>query len=213
MKDKFKHLLDVHASTFRYFLAGVLCSVFIFSLLLNTTDRPKPAPQANVAAVAEVINEDALYMSESEPVRLRIPKLSIDTTFTPPLDILDSGEVQVPDSNTEVGWYKYSPTPGEIGPSVVLGHVDSYTGPAVFFYLGQLEPGDDVYIERQDGTIAHFKVDSLERPKQVEFPTERVYGNIDHAGLRLITCSGIYIKGQQAYTHNLIVYASLVAPS
>lgn len=213
MKDKFQHLLNVYKLSFGYFLAGVLCSVFIFTLATKPIEKTESTPESSVAAMAEVVKEDTPYLSESEPVRLRIPKLSIDTTFTPPLDILASGEVQVPDSNTEVGWYKYSPTPGEIGPAVVLGHVDSYTGPAVFFYLGQLEPGDDVFIERQDGTVAHFKVDSLERPKQVEFPTERVYGNIAHAGLRLITCSGIYIKGQQAYTHNLIVYASLVTPS
>jgi hypothetical protein len=150
-------------------------------------------------------------MSSSTPTTLRIPKLSIETSFTEPLGLLEDGEVAVPDSDTEVGWYKYSPTPGAIGPAIILGHVDSFTGPAVFFHLGQLELGDDIFVDREDGTTAHFKVESLERPRQAEFPTARVYGNIDHAGLRLITCSGLYVKGKQRYTHNLVVYARLVS--
>ena len=91
---------------------------------------------------------------------------------------------------------------------LTAGPVD--TGPAVFFSLGQLKIGDDIYIERADGTTVHFKVESMERPAQSDFPTARVYGDIDHAGLRLITCTGIYVRGTQRYTHNLIVYARLV---
>ncbi len=156
-----------------------------------------------------VVNSD-LVSASSEPVRLSIPKINIDTTFESPLDIEKSGEVKVPDSYDQVGWYKHSPTPGELGPSVILGHVDSKSGPAVFFSLGQLKTDDDIYIERIDGSTAHFKVDYFERYEQKEFPTELVYGNIDHAGLRLVTCSGIYVQGQQRYTHNLVVYARLI---
>lgn len=156
-----------------------------------------------------VVNSD-LVSASSEPVRLSIPKINIDTTFESPLDIEKSGEVRVPNSYDKVGWYKYSPTPGELGPAVIFGHVDSKTGPAVFYSLGQLKTDDDIYVERADGSTAHFKVDFFERYEQKEFPTELVYGDIDHAGLRLVTCSGIYVQGQQRYTHNLVVYARLI---
>ena len=149
-------------------------------------------------------------MNYSEPIKLSIPRINLNTDFEAPLGINANKEVEPPKSFDHVGWYKYSPPPGSLGPSVVLGHVDSKNGPAIFFSLGQLEIGDDIFIDRSDGSVVHFKVDFLERYEQKEFPTEKVYGNINHAGLRLVTCSGIYLRGQQRYTHNLVVYASLV---
>jgi len=186
-------------------ILGVIAGVLVAWFFLASDAIPTVQ-----GTVLDEISPQAKVMDSSIPTRLRIPKLDIDTTFVPPLGLEQNGEVAVPDSYTEVGWYKFGPTPGAIGPAVILGHVDSYTGPAVFFYLGQLEPGDDVYIDREDGSTAHFKIESLERPKQAAFPTARVYGDIDHAGLRLITCSGTYVRGNQRYTHNLIVYAKLV---
>lgn len=147
--------------------------------------------------------------ARSAPSRLIIPKINLDTTFVPPLGLNEDKTVSVPDSYTEVGWYTYGATPGEIGPAVILGHVDSYEGPAVFFSLGQLEEGDEVMVERADGTTATFVVESKERVPQDNFPTEKVYGQIDYAGLRLVTCSGVFNKGTQEYSHNLIVYARL----
>jgi len=80
----------------------------------------------------------------------------------------------------------------------------------VFFPLGQLEAGDDVFITRADGSVAHFQVVTSERYEQVAFPTAKVYGDINHAGLRLITCTGVFVHGEQRYTQNLVVYAKLV---
>lgn len=191
------------------FIGGLLLGFVGMALVLNPfgTVRDETTHQE----VEELIETKMIVgLPESLPARLRIPELGIDTTFVAPLGLLSDGEIEVPDSDTEVGWYQYSPTPGELGPAVVVGHVDSYLGPAVFFSLGQLDPGDDVYVDREDGTTAHFVVTELERPRQSAFPTARVYGDIDHAGLRLITCSGIYERGKQRYTHNLIVYAKLV---
>ena len=102
---------------------------------------------------------------------------------------------------------------GELGPAVVLGHVDSKEGPEVFYYLRELEVGDLIFIDREDGTTATFAVSRLEQHPQNGFPTEEVYGNIDHAGLRLITCSGVYNRGAARYTHNPIVFAELVEES
>jgi len=148
-------------------------------------------------------------LDESAPVRLRIPSLNIDTYFVE-LGIQNNREIEIPSGFEEVGWYKFGPTPGELGPAVVLGHVDSYMGPAVFFYLGQLNPGDTVEIDRADGTTAVFRIDKLERYLQTEFPTSLVYGDLNYAGLRLITCSGSYDREQNRYDSNLIVYASLI---
>jgi len=148
-------------------------------------------------------------LSESDPTRLRISKIGVDASFVD-LGLAPNNEIEVPRSFEKVGWYIHGPTPGELGPAVILGHVDSYAGPAVLFYLGQLEPGDTIEVDREDGSTATFRVDKLERYPQSSFPTSLVYGDIDHSGLRLITCSGSYDRELQRYDHNLIVYASLI---
>ena len=166
------------------------------------------APSPDTKNEAEQVEPVSRY-ARSAPSRLIIPKINLDTTFVPPLELNADQSISVPDSYTEVGWYTYGATPGEIGPSVILGHVDSYDGPAVFFKLGQLEAGDEVMVEREDGTTAIFIVESKERIPQDNFPTEKVYGQINHAGLRLVTCTGVYNHGTPKYSHNLIVYARL----
>jgi len=144
----------------------------------------------------EVVSEYGL--EPSVPVQLRIPELSIETGFEGPLGLDEYGAVETPVSYEEVGWYQYGPTPGELGPSVIIGHVDSYEGPAVFFFLGQLEQGDEIVVDREDGSEAVFLVERLERYPQDEFPTERVYGSIPYAGVRVITCSGTYDRPDTA---------------
>lgn len=164
-------------------------------------EEPVPAEEVE-AVVGEV-------MPESVPVRLRLPAVGIDTTFEGGLGLNEDKSPEVPETYTEVGWYKYGPTPGELGPSVILGHVDSYQGPAVFWPLGKLKEGDEIFVDREDGSTARFVVTEVKRVDQDEFPTREVYGDIDHAGLRLITCTGTYNHGIQRYSHNLIIYARL----
>ena len=147
----------------------------------------------------------------ADPVNLRIPALDLIAPFEEPLRVDANREIEVPEAYDTVAYYEYGPTPGELGPAVVLGHVDSVDGPAVFYSLGQLSPGDEIIIERSDGSVATFVVTALERHLQAGFPTEQVYGDIDHAGLRLITCSGTFDQGEQRYSHNLIVFAELTA--
>jgi sortase (surface protein transpeptidase) len=127
-----------------------------------------------------------------------------------PLGLLPDQTVGVPNSYTEVGWYSGGVSPGEVGPSVILGHVDSVDGPAIFYSLGQVKVDDEIEVIREDGTIAKFKVTSLERHSQSDFPTMDVYGPVDKAVLRLVTCSGQFDRGSQRYSHNLIVFAELV---
>src|SRR3989338_6140970 len=129
-------------------------------------------------------------MPESAPVRLKIPAINVDAGFVE-LGLKANNEIEIPKSTQEVGWYKFGPTPGELGHAIVLGHVDSYLGPGVFFTLGQLEPGDTIRVERQDGSVSVFRVDKLERYPQKNFPTELVYGDINYAGLRLIVYASL----------------------
>jgi len=152
-------------------------------------------------------------LKRSEPVRLLIPKLSIDALFEEPLGLHPDRTIEVPKEYHTVGWYKNGASPGEIGPTAILGHVDSVDGAGVFYHLGQLVPGDRFTVERADGTKPEFEVVALERYSQDEFPTDLVYGPIGYAGIRLITCSGTYNKTTQRYDRNLVVYAKLVEPT
>lgn len=197
------------------FVLGILLVIGLswFMALAPISTSEPAVPVDGIEKTDLVVSSSTLRLPESEPVRLSIPAAGITTDFSEPLYVEDNGEIEVPDSFTTVGYYGYGPTPGELGPAVVLGHVDSYQGPAVFWTLGQVNPGDLIEIERADGEIAVFAVTRLERHLQSGFPTEQVYGDIDHAGLRLITCSGTYDRGRERYTHNLIVFAELVGTS
>jgi sortase (surface protein transpeptidase) len=118
---------------------------------------------------------------------------------TPPLS-----EVQWP------VWYKYSPTPGEQGPSVIVGHIDSAKqGPGVFFKLGSMQKGDKITVQRKDGTTAHFTVYQLAEYDKSDFPTKKVYGNTHRAELRLISCGGKFNSAKHSYVDDIVVYAKL----
>ncbi len=148
-------------------------------------------------------------LARSMPVHLRIPKINVDTVFEAPLALNDDQTVSVPRAYDTVGWYVNGATPGEIGPAVILGHVDSYEGPAVFYSLGQLKKGDLIEVDRADGSTVVFVVEELIRYSQEEFPTERVYGVTETSTLRLITCTGVFNQGKERYSHSLVVYATL----
>ncbi|MDD7942881.1 sortase [Actinomycetospora lutea] len=109
------------------------------------------------------------------------------------------------------GWYRHSPTPGERGPAVLLGHVDSaHDGPAVFFNLGALRPGDTASVRRADGRDAVFRVTRVATVPKDRFPTDEVYGDTTGAELRLITCGGTFDRGAGSYTDNVVVDAVLI---
>ncbi|MDN5751557.1 MAG: class F sortase [Pseudonocardia sp.] len=121
------------------------------------------------------------------------------------------GSLEVPRDYALAGWYRPGPTPGEAGPAVVVGHVDSAAdGPAVFFRLGELRPGAEVLVERADGRTAVFAVDRAARYPKDEFPTREVYGPTDHAALRLITCGGDFDAASGHYRDNIVAFARLV---
>lgn len=180
--------------------------LFFASLPESVEAVTKPSTETNIE-IPIIKMETGLI--RSLPVNLEIPEIGLNTTFVSPLGLNPDRTVSVPDNYTEVGWYTGGVTPGEVGPAVILGHVDSYQGPAVFYKLGKLEAGDEIKITREDGSVVVFLVDFLERYSQDNFPTTLVYGSVDYPGLRLVTCSGIFDRAEQRYSHNLVVYAKL----
>ncbi len=148
-------------------------------------------------------------LPHSEPTHLTISSVGIDANVITVGKNADNTIETPPVLSDETGWYKYGPTPGELGPAVIVGHVDSYKGISVFWRLHEVQPGDEIDITRVDGKIVKFKVDALKQFDQANFPTQEVYGNIDYAGLRLITCGGTFNTDTGHYSENTVVYASL----
>ncbi|RIJ69555.1 sortase [Nakamurella silvestris] len=153
-------------------------------------------------------------LPKSDPVSLTIPAINVQSSLMD-LGLNPDGTVQVPsldDPDAEAGWYTGSPTPGQQGPSILLGHIDSRRyGPGVFYDLDKLVPGDTVEVTRADGSVATFTIDKVQSYLKSEFPTEEVYGNIDHAGIRLITCGGAFNSDEGSYESNIIAFGSLVS--
>ena len=176
------------------------------------TPAPVPAPPtASPTAVPPAVPEP-LVLAESVPVRLTIEAIGVDSDLME-LGLLPDGTMEVPPSAFPAGWFTGAPTPGELGPAVIAGHVDWTTGPGVFIDLARLAPGDHVQVARADGTVADFAVTAVEEYPKDEFPTESVYGDLDHAGLRLITCGGDWDDDAGHYAANTVVYAELVGSS
>ena len=152
----------------------------------------------------------------STPVRIEIPALAVNAPVMR-LGRNSDGTVQVPplDNHDLAGWYGGSVTPGQAGSSVILGHVDSYAGPSVFFSIKNLLRGDQIDVVRADGTVAAFAVDGVQKVAKVVFPTSAVYGSVPYPGLRLVTCGGPFDAGRGQYLDNIVVYAHLIgiAPS
>ncbi|MFC4146881.1 class F sortase [Micromonospora mangrovi] len=122
------------------------------------------------------------------------------------------GSIAVPDVGKagEAGWYDQGPTPGQYGPAVIVGHVDTTTGPAVFHGLKSLDDGDRVEVTRQDHSVAVFEVTSVRRYGKDRLPADEVFGDFSRPNLRLITCGGKWVGGETGYADNVVVYASLV---
>jgi hypothetical protein len=146
-----------------------------------------------------------------EPVRLDIDAIGVHADVLR-LGLAPDRTVEVPPlGSPDVGWYSYSPPPGEYGPAVLLGHVDSAAiGPSVFHDLHRLRTGDLVTVRRADGATVRFRVDEVRQYPKAAFPTAAVYGDIDHSGLRLITCGGAFDPARRSYLDNVVVYASAV---
>jgi hypothetical protein len=148
-------------------------------------------------------------LTESRPIRISIPRLGVESDLVN-LGVDSSGAMEVPAEAADAGWYELGPTPGALGPAVIAGHVTWNQSPAVFYRLGTLSRGDLVKVTRADGRTAVFSVQGVARYPKAQFPTQKVFGTIDHAGLRLITCGGIYDSAANRYLDNVVVFTALL---
>jgi Sortase domain len=144
----------------------------------------------------------------SAPVRLVIPAIGVATRLVR-LGLAAGGGMEVPTDFGRAGWFAEGPAPGQVGPSVIAGHVDSRTGPAVFYRLRELRAGQAVLVERADGARLRFLVERAESYPKAGFPTAAVFGPVPSATLRLITCAGDFDRARGSYRDNLVVFARL----
>lgn len=179
------------------------------STTTTTTTTATPVPPSTTAS-----GGGPLIMPAASPVSVNIPKIGARSTLLD-LGLNSDGTVATPpidEKDSKAGWYDQSPEPGTIGPAILLGHIDSKSyGPAIFYNLGKLVPGDTVEVTRSDNTVAVFTVDGVREYQKADFPTREVYGDLDHAGLRLITCGGAFNNDTGHYESNIVVFASLAS--
>lgn len=184
-------------------------SVLGFISVAQALYTPHPAKSGASPLALQATPSQPTGLPRAVPLQLEIPSIAVEASLSK-IGKNNDGSMEVPRNPDVAGWYEYAPTPGEIGPAVIAGHVDSLKGPAIFWNLNKLQPGDLIKIKREDNRTVTFKVDKQELLDQNNFPTEAVYGNIGHAGLRLITCGGDFNILTRHYSHNVVVYASMV---
>ncbi|GAA3577913.1 class F sortase [Amycolatopsis ultiminotia] len=168
----------------------------------SSTPAPAAAPVPSSAA--------AVGLTKSEPVSVDVPSIDAHSSLVS-LGLNADKTVQVPpvDQPLQAGWYRYGPTPGEVGPAVVLGHIDGNHRKGIFWRLHEVKKGDEVVIGRKDGSKATFTVTRVDQIAKKTFPTEAVYGNTTDPQIRLITCGGAFDPAAHSYLDNIIVYGTL----
>jgi hypothetical protein len=146
-----------------------------------------------------------------DPHRIVIPAIAVDADVID-LGLQPDGSMEVPTDFSQTGWFTPGPRPGRVGPSVIAGHVDSRSGPAVFFRLAELSPGDLIEVHSEQGEVVTFAVRELEQHPKDAFPTDAVYGPTSGPELRLITCGGDFDSDLRSYRDNVIVFAERLDP-
>jgi sortase (surface protein transpeptidase) len=210
-------------------LTAVLAVGGLVLLVIGAAPAPEPAARADLpaapaptapqsapvsSAATPSPSRTAAGLGASVPVRLEIPAIGVDTPLMS-LGLNADGTVAVPPltAGAPAGWYRNLRTPGEVGPAVILGHVDTaHDGPAVFYRLKDLRAGDTATVRRADGTAAVFTVQRIVEVPKSDFPTDDVYGPVDFPALRLVTCGGTFDHLRHEYRGNILVYATLNAP-
>jgi sortase (surface protein transpeptidase) len=165
-------------------------------------------PPAADQSPAEVFKSARTYDEVAEPVWLRIPALKVDAKIER-LGLQRDGTIAVPATTDIAGWYEYGPRPGQAGPAVLLGHVDSQAGPGIFIDLYRARPGTTVRVDRADGSSATFTITQVTKVPKVRFPTDLVYAPTLDPTLRLVTCGGSFDRARGSYRDNVIAFATL----
>jgi hypothetical protein len=190
-------------------LVGGICAVSFAVLAQQHAPQPSSAAAGSTGPSLDLDRS----LSRSEPVRVDIPAIGVHSKLLH-LGVTADGAIQVPSLVTDAdlaAWYKYSATPGQIGTSIIEGHVDDLQGPAVFFRLGALHPGDTVDVTLADGVMAVFRVTGVREFLKSSFPADTVYGQARYAALRLITCGGTFDYATGHYLSSTVVFASLAS--
>ena len=200
-------------------VAALVCGLLVLALgaagLVMLTGHPGTAGQPARASVPVPSGSTAPAPDPSPaaaapaPVSLTIPAIGVHSRLIT-LGITALGTLQVPTSTSVAGWYTRSPRPGEIGSSVIAGHIDSYLGPGIFYKLSDMRPGERIYVRRADGSLAVFSVYAVQQYPKDHFPTGKVYGPAPDAELHLITCGGTFDYATRSYLSNTVVYSTEV---
>jgi sortase (surface protein transpeptidase) len=164
-----------------------------------------PTPSSSAAPTTTAV-------PTARPVRVLIPAIGVDSPLMA-LGLKPDGSLQVPATGFPAGWFTGGPAPGQLGPAVLAGHVDWGGSPGVFYRLRDVVAGDTITVAREDGSTVVFRVNRVAKYPKNAFPTAAVYGNLDHAGLRVITCGGAFDHRARSYVDNIVVFADLVVPA
>jgi hypothetical protein len=199
-------------------LAGLAGVSLVFGgaiamLVAALTQQHAPAPAASAAGKIGPGGARGPALHQSPPVSVAIPAIGVQSRLLH-LGRNQDGTMQVPSlitSANEAAWYKYSVTPGQIGTAVIEGHVDSYQGPAVFFRLGAVRPGNHINVTLADGITAVFRVTGVREYAKAEYPANTIYAPADYAALRVITCGGDFDPATGHYLGSVVVFASLLS--
>lgn len=191
-------------------IAAMVVSVPLFAAGAVAPIVALPAPPAVATPVPVVHAGPPAAERSAVPVGLQIPAIGLAEPSVVDLGIDGAGRLEAPEDFARVGWFTDGPLPGAVGPAVMVGHVDSRAGPAVFYRLRELEAGDEIVVPRSDGGRSRFAVDRIEQYPKDSFPALQVYGATPGPELRLITCGGTFDRSVRHYVDNIVVYASAV---
>ena len=185
-------------------------AIAIALAVLAQQHAPQPAAGA-AGSTGAAVKGPSLH--RSVPVSVDIPAIGVHSQLLR-LGLNADGTVQVPPLTTsadQAAWLKYSATPGQVGASVIEGHVDSYHGPAVFYRLGALHPGDTIDVTLADGVTGIFRVTGVREYAKDKFPAQVIYSDANYAALRLITCGGAFDYTTGHYLSSTVVFATLTS--
>jgi hypothetical protein len=190
-------------------LAAAALAAVAGAAVVIQSHHPAPTAAAPAAAPpnpADSFHSDLTYEEVAAPVRIRIPAMHVDSKLID-LGLRPDGSVAVPPRTDVAGWYDGGPRPGQPGPAVILGHVDSKDGPGIFIDLHAVKAGTEIRVDRADGSSATFTVTKVQKVAKTRFPTDLVYAPTLDPTLRLVTCGGSFDRAKGSYRDNVIAFA------
>jgi hypothetical protein len=186
-------------------IAGLIVALALAGACSSPKSKPGSAAGSG-SAPADNFVSSTTYPTVAVPVRLRIRSMHVDSKIVD-LGLKSDGSVQVPGTTTVAGWYDGGPRPGQPGPAVILGHVDSTDGPGIFFDLYKVKVGTLINVGRSDGSDVTFRITKVSRVSKTRFPTDLVYAPTLDPTLRLVTCGGSFDQTRRSYRDNIIAFA------